>query len=79
MNNNSNRLRSIIIYVAIFAIIVAVIILRNGVAPSSETPVEYSYNDMITQMINQEIDTIEIQKDAEISDSGVALIHTKKN
>ncbi len=79
MNNNSNRLRSIIIYVAIFAIIVAVIILRNGVAPSSENPVEYSYNDMITQMINQEIDTIEIQKDAEISDSGVALIHTKKN
>lgn len=78
-NNNSNKLRSIIIYFAIFAVIVAVIILKNGINPSTENHVEYSYNDMITQMLNQEIDTVEIQKDSEISDAGVAIIHTKNN
>ena len=33
---------------------------------------------MISQMVNSEIDTIEIQKDAQVSDSGLAIVHTAK-
>ncbi|MDO4300760.1 MAG: ATP-dependent zinc metalloprotease FtsH [Clostridia bacterium] len=75
---NNNKLRSIILYVAIFAVIVTVIILKNGIINTNETQVQYSYNDMIAQMVNSEVDTIEIQRDSEVSDSGLAVVHTKK-
>lgn len=74
---NNNKLRNIFMYIAIFAVIVVVIMLKNGVSTTSEKPVEYAYNDMISQMVNSEIDTIEIQKDSQVSDSGIAVVHTK--
>ena len=75
---NNNKLRSIILYVAIFAVIVAFIILKNGISSTNEIQVQYSYNDMISQMVNSEVDTVEIQRDSEVSDSGLAIVHTKK-
>lgn len=74
----NNKLTSIIMYFAIFAVIVAVIILKNGINSSNEVQVQYSYNDMISQMVNSEVDTIEIQKDSDVYDSGLAVVHTKK-
>lgn len=75
--NNKFKMKSVIMYLAIFAVIVMVIILKNGISPTTEKPVQYSYNDMISQMVNSEVDTIEIQRDSDVSDSGVAIIHTK--
>ncbi len=74
---NKNQLRNIVMYVAIFAVIVVVIMLKNGVSTTTdEVQVEYAYNDMILQMVNGEIDTIEIQRDSEVSDAGIAVVHT---
>ncbi len=73
---NNNKMRNVIMYLAIFAVIVAVIILKNGISTTTQTQVQYSYNDMISQMVNGEVDTIEIQRDSDVSDSGVAVVHT---
>ena len=73
---NNNKMRNVIMYLAIFAVIVVVIILKNGISTTTQTQVQYSYNDMISQMVNGEVDTIEIQRDSDVSDSGVAVVHT---
>ena len=76
--NNNNKFRSVLLYFAILAVIIVVIILKNGISTTKETQVQRSYNDMISQMVNSEIDTVEIQKDSQVSDSGLAIVHTAK-
>lgn len=74
----NNKLKTVALYFVVFAIIIAFIILRKGIVPNgNEVQKEYSYNDMIVQMVDNKVDTIEIQRDSEISDAGIAVIHTK--
>lgn len=77
-NLKNNKLKSVILYLAVLAVIIAVIILKNGINTSKETQVQYSYNDMIYQIVSSEVDTVEIQRDSDVSDSGLAIVHTKK-
>ena len=73
---NNNKMKNVIMYLAIFVVIVAVIMLKNGISTTTEPQIQYSYDDMISQMVNGEVDTIEIQRDSDVSDSGVAIVHT---
>ena len=72
-------LRSVIMYLVIFAIIIGMVMLHNVINPSSISEVEYSYNDMISQINNNEVKKIEIQKSSDVSDTGYAFVYTEND
>ncbi len=76
---NKNMLRSVIMYLVIFAIIIGMVMLHNVINPSSISEVEYSYNDMISQINNNEVKKIEIQKSSDVSDTGYAFVYTEND
>lgn len=73
----NNVLKTIGLYLIIFAIIIAFIVIKNGTGNMGGKVVERTYTDLITQISSGEIESIEIQKNAEVVDSGLALVSLK--
>lgn len=73
----NNVLKTIGLYLIIFAIIIAFIVIKNGAGNMGGKVVERTYTDLITQISSGEIESIEIQKNAEVVDSGLALVSLK--
>ena len=71
----NNMLRTIGLYLIIFAVIIGFIVLRNGSGLSGTESVNKTYSDLLVMMQNNEVGSIDIQKDSEIVDSGVAVVH----
>ncbi len=72
-------LKTIGLYLIIFAVIIGYIVLRNSAGSVNNQTVEHTYTDLITQIKSGTVDYIEIQKDSEIVDSGSARIMLKDN
>ncbi len=71
-------LRSIVMYIVIFTIIIIAVALAknmNNIAGSIERP---AYNDMITQIVNDQVVSVEIQRSSDVSNSGIAYVRPKE-
>lgn len=75
----NNMLKTIGLYLIIFAVIIGYIVLKNSTGSISSQTVEHTYTDLMTQIKSGTVDVIEIQKDSEIVDSGSARVQLKDN
>ncbi|MGN1319443.1 MAG: ATP-dependent zinc metalloprotease FtsH [Lachnospirales bacterium] len=73
----NNGLRTIGLYLIIFAIIIGYIVISNSTGKMENQAVQHNYTDLIAQLKNGEIDYIDVQKDSEIVDSGTVVVHPK--
>ncbi len=74
----NNLVRSIIMYVVIFIIIIAGIVLAKNMNGLTGTQAQLAYNDMISQIVNNQVDTVEVQRSSDVSNSGAAYVHPKE-
>ncbi len=74
----NNMLKTIGLYLIIFAVIIGFIVIRNSGGTMTES-VQHTYTDLVSQIDKGKIKSIDIQKDSEIVDSGIAVVHQNNN
>ena len=75
----NNAFKTIGLYLVVFAIILGFVAIGNTGMNFSGSYEELTYTDLITKIGNGEVSNIEIQKDSEVVDSGVARATLKDN
>ncbi len=75
----NNVLKTIGLYLIIFAVIIGFIVIRNGTAGMNGNTVHHTYTDLIGHIQKGEVKSIDIQKDSEVVDSGGAVVNLKNN
>ncbi len=74
MNRKGDGLKSVLIYICIFAVILVFVTLgRGGIGTNMQAEV-YTYSSLMSQLKTGDIDSITLRKDADIFDSGTATV-----
>lgn len=73
----NNGLKTIGLYLIIFAIIIGYVIVRNSTGNLNSQAEQHTYNDLVNQIQSGDVESMDIQKDSEIVDSGTAVVHLK--
>lgn len=73
----NNLFRNIGMYLIIFLFIIGMILVNKNFSNSVPVANEYVYSDMISQINNDKVESITLQRDADVSDSGSAVVTLK--
>ena len=74
MNRKGDGFKSVLIYICLFVVFLAFVVFqRGGINTSMQTEV-YTYSSLMSQLKSGDIDSITLQKDADIIDSGTATV-----
>ena len=77
MNKKGDGIKTILIYVCVFGVILTLLSFMNGGVNGGKTRVEGTYGTLMTQLDRGQVADIVIQNDAETVDAGVAEITLK--
>ncbi len=79
MNRNNNIYRTLALYFVVFMFIFALVVAKNAATGVKvQNTKEYTYSDMMRDAENNKIDTISVQRIAEINDVGTATVKMKE-
>ena len=79
MNRNNNIYRTLALYFVVFMFIFALVVAKNAATGVKvQNTKEYTYSDMMRDAENNKIDTISVQRIAEINDVGTANVKMKE-
>lgn len=73
----NNFLRNLGMYLVIFLFIVGMILVNKNFSSSTPQTTDYVYSDMISQINGDKVESITLQRDADVSDSGTAVVNLK--
>ena len=73
----NNFLRNLGMYLVIFLFIIGMILVNKNFSSSTPQTTDYVYSDMISQIIGDKVESITLQRDADVSDSGTAVVNLK--
>ena len=74
---NNNYLRNLGMYLVIFLFIIGMILVNKNFSSSTPQTTDYVYSDMISQINGDKVESITLQRDADVSDSGTAVVNLK--
>ena len=72
-----NFLRNLGMYLVIFLFIIGMILVNKNFSSSTPQTTDYVYSDMISQINGDKVESITLQRDADVSDSGTAVVNLK--
>ncbi len=64
-------------YLVIFLFIIGMILVNKNFSSSTPQTTDYVYSDMISQINGDKVESITLQRDADVSDSGTAVVNLK--
>ena len=73
----NNFLRNLGMYLVIFIFIIGMILVNKNFSSSTPQTTDYVYSDMISQINGDKVESITLQRDADVSDSGTAVVNLK--
>ena len=73
----NNFLRNLGMYLVIFLFIIGMILVNKNFSSSTPQTTDYVYSDMISQINGDKVESITLQRDADVSDSGTAVVNLK--
>ena len=73
----NNFLRNLGMYLVIFLFIIGMILVNKNFTGSTPQTTDYVYSDMISQINGDKVESITLQRDADVSDSGTAVVNLK--
>lgn len=73
----NNFLRNFGMYLVIFLFIIGMILVNKNFSSSTPQTTDYVYSDMISQINGDKVESITLQRDADVSDSGTAVVNLK--
>lgn len=73
----NNFLRNLGMYMVIFLFIIGMILVNKNFSSSTPQTTDYVYSDMISQINGDKVESITLQRDADVSDSGTAVVNLK--
>lgn len=73
----NNFLRNLGMYLVIFLFIIGMILVNKNFSSSTPQTTDYVYSDMIFQINGDKVESITLQRDADVSDSGTAVVNLK--
>lgn len=73
----NNFLRNLGMYLVIFLFIIGMILVNKNFSSSTPQTIDYVYSDMISQINGDKVESITLQRDADVSDSGTAVVNLK--
>lgn len=73
----NNFLRNLGMYLVIFLFIIGMILVNKNFSSSTPQTTDYVYSDMISQINGDKVESITLQRDAGVSDSGTAVVNLK--
>ena len=73
----NNFLRNLGMYLVIFIFIIGMILVNKNFSSSTPQTTDYVYSDMISQINDDQVQSITLQRDADVSDSGTATVTLK--
>ena len=73
----NNFLRNLGMYLVIFLFIIGMILVNKNFSSSTPQTTDYVYSDMISQIYGDKVESITLQRDADVSDSGTAVVNLK--
>ena len=73
----NNFLRNLGMYLVIFLFIIGMILVNKNFSSSTPQTTDYVYSDMISQINGDKVEFITLQRDADVSDSGTAVVNLK--
>lgn len=73
----NNFLRNLGMYLVIFLFIIGMILVNKNFSSSTLQTTDYVYSDMISQINGDKVESITLQRDADVSDSGTAVVNLK--
>lgn len=76
MNKKGDGIKTALLFVAIFAVFLAFAVFNNSSTGSRQLPA-FTYSSMIEQVNANQVASIELQRDAEVSDAGSADVTLK--
>ena len=69
--------RNLGMYLVIFLFIIGMILVNKNFSSSTPQTTDYVYSDMISQINGDKVESITLQRDADVSDSGTAVVNLK--
>lgn len=73
----NNFLRNLGMYLVIFLFIIGMILVNKNFSSSTPQTTDYVYSDMMSQINGDKVESITLQRDADVSDSGTAVVNLK--
>lgn len=73
----NNFLRNLGMYLVVFLFIIGMILVNKNFSSSTPQTTDYVYSDMISQINGDKVESITLQRDADVSDSGTAVVNLK--
>ena len=73
----NNFLRNLGMYLVIFLFIIGMILVNKNFSSSTPQTTDYVSRDMISQINGDKVESITLQRDADVSDSGTAVVNLK--
>lgn len=73
----NNFLRNLGMYLVIFLFIIGMILVNKNFSSSTPQTTDYVYSDMISQINGDKVESITLQRDADVSDFGTAVVNLK--
>lgn len=73
----NNFLSNLGMYLVIFLFIIGMILVNKNFSSSTPQTTDYVYSDMISQINGDKVESITLQRDADVSDSGTAVVNLK--
>ena len=73
----NNFLRNLGMYLVIFLFIIGMTLVNKNFSSSTPQTTDYVYSDMISQINGDKVESITLQRDADVSDSGTAVVNLK--
>ena len=73
----NNFLRNLGMYLVIFLFIIGMILVNKNFSSSTPQTTDYVYSDTISQINGDKVESITLQRDADVSDSGTAVVNLK--
>ena len=73
----NNFLRNLGMYLVIFLFIIGMILVNKNFSSSTPQTTDYVYSDMISQINGDKVESITLQRDADVSDSGTEVVNLK--
>lgn len=73
----NNFLCNLGMYLVIFLFIIGMILVNKNFSSSTPQTTDYVYSDMISQINGDKVESITLQRDADVSDSGTAVVNLK--
>ena len=73
----NNFLRNLGMYLVIFLFIIGMILVNKNFSSSTPQTTDYVYSDMISQINGDKVESITLQRDADVSDSDTAVVNLK--